>query len=117
MYMANYGTGRLPIGDTLFAGGGSSTTTIYTQNLPPYTPSGSVASSFSGSVRVVGVATSGTGTGGAYQAGPYAFNAATFTVDGGVSSTFSGNAQGGTSTPILTYSPALVAGVVMIRAA
>lgn len=119
LYMLNQGTGRLPIADTRFAAGGSWSSSLVTANLPPYTPAGSVGSSFSGSVTVYGVLDpSGTGT-GTSVAGPGggSANIKTYPVSGSVSSAFYGSPQGGSNAPFQTYSPALVAGVVMIRAA
>lgn len=120
MFMLNQGTARLPIGDTLFAGGGAPSITLATPNLPPYTPSGGIASSFSGSVVYNGARAPAL-VGDNFQtyapAGSITGNTGQWSVTGTVSSTFFGSPQGGVSSPLSTYPPALVAGVVMIRAA
>jgi hypothetical protein len=112
------GAGRISSAATGFSGssvgsaGGGQTTTLGTSNLPPYTPSGSVASNLGGSFTkgiLVGgavpplVAVGGAASGG--QAG-----------DISVSSVLTGNAQGGTSEPLTNLPPAYIGGIVMIRA-
>lgn len=77
---------------------GEATTVLATANLPPYTPSGSVSSSFSGSVTIR--YTNGS-FGGNYSALTLDSQVGTsvFPLSGSVLSSFSGTPQGGTSTP------------------
>lgn len=77
---------------------GEATTVLATANLPPYTPSGSVSSSFSGSVTIR--YTNGS-FGGNYSALTLDSQVGTFVfpLSGSVLSSFSGTPQGGTSTP------------------
>ena len=80
-------------------GNSSEHSTLVTANLPPYTPSGGVASSSSLSNVLftngtVDVSTSGSA---AYQPSGYANIT--------ITSTFTGSAQGGTSTPVRTVPP------------
>lgn len=90
-------------GQTLGAALDKQTNTLLTTNLPPYTPSGSVASSFSGG-------TVGTSTQTLQAAGSSA-SALINPASGAVSSSFTGNAQGGTSTPVNNVQPAQVSGI------
>jgi microcystin-dependent protein len=88
---------------TLGGSGGSETKTLITNNLPPYTPSGSVAvTSNSGSqVGFLNIVTTGpsqyggTGT-GASLTQPI------------INGTFTGAAQGGTSTPFAIVAPTII---------
>lgn len=93
--------------DALGDAGGAQSRTLVTANLPPYTPEGSISGS-----TVVGwvvdqyqppgggaknaVSTITTGSGG---------NSVTLTTTG----SFTGSAQGGTSTPVVTVQPTIVA--------
>lgn len=97
--LAAAGSGSELSSRSLGASVGEEASTLITANLPPYTPSGSVASSFSGSVTL-------NRTAGNWDNAKYTALCvdnlgvqSTFGVTGSVSSTFSGNAQGGTSTP------------------
>lgn len=98
---------------SLGAIGGGETQVLVTANLPPYTPSGSVASSFSGSVTLN--RTSGNWDNAKYTAlcvdnlGVQS----TFGVTGSVSSTFSGNAQGGTSNAFGVVQPTIICNYIM----
>lgn len=90
-----FGTAPTALG----AAGGAQDQTLITANLPPYTPSGSVSTTTSGTDGVVQnsgpVNIGGTGSGGTLQAI-------------GSTSTFTGNAQGGTSSPITTLPPTIL---------
>jgi microcystin-dependent protein len=97
---------------TLGAAGGGETSTLLTTNLPPYTPSGGVISTFSSTNVVVsfGQTPTGVNVGSAisvYSSGNY------ITANGTVSSTFAGNSQGGTSTPVRTVPPTIVCNYIM----
>lgn len=94
---------------TLGAASGAESKTLLTANLPPYTPSGSVAinSITSGGNTTYGWTGSGTVTGGggstsAPQSGSFT------TINGGTAS-FTGTAQGGTSTAFPTLPPMMLA--------
>lgn len=92
-------------GDSLGEAGGAQSRTLVTANLPPYTPSGSVSTSISGqSGKTVGSSF------GTVQSG----NTVTAVLGGefmnlSASSSFTGTAQGGTSTPVVTVQPTIVA--------
>jgi hypothetical protein len=83
---------------TLGSSLGAARRTLLTANLPAYTPTGTIASSFSSSLFA------GTFSGGAGSAGnSFPQNATPLT--GSVTSTFTGTAQGGTSAPLDAISP------------
>jgi hypothetical protein len=94
--LTNAGSGIT--GTTLGATGGAEKQTLLTANLPPYTPSGSVATTISGNFIQ-------NGAGGTFQG----VNSGAFPEIPTATSTFTGNAQGGTSTPVVTVSPTIVA--------
>jgi hypothetical protein len=113
-YTLNQGTSRLTSagsgldGDTRFANKFTQTKTLITANLPPYTPSGSVALNF-GSAQYLTLGAGGpapsivtTGNG---------FSPPTPTAS------FTGSAQGGTSTPFGVIGTGTVSGITLIRAA
>jgi hypothetical protein len=110
-YTLNQGTGRLTTagsgldGNTLFANKFTQSYTIVVSNLPPYTPSGNVATTFPGAsfapIFGGGGTTNGLSLGG----------------NTNLSSTFTGAAQGGTSTPFGVVGPGTVSGITLIRAA
>jgi microcystin-dependent protein len=88
-------------GTTVGATGGAQSRTLATPNLPPYTPSGTVATSISHNAAVNN---GGSGTPGPFSQALNAEGAATISA----SSTFTGTPQGGNSTPIMTLPPAIV---------
>ncbi|RED36200.1 hypothetical protein BJ123_108135 [Rhodopseudomonas thermotolerans] len=99
----------IPGGVSLGAAAGSATKTLITDNLPPYTPSGSVASSFSGSVSYSRYTTQ-TQIGADFRSftpspGDTSLGTGGWTVSGTVTSTFTGSPQGGTSTPLNVVPP------------
>lgn len=96
-------------------GTGAQSATLVTGNLPPYTPAGSVAttSTTSDVMHTTGLVSTTTGTAGVnFTAG----NPSGGTTLSGVSSsgTLTGTAQGGTSTPVSTVQPTLVANCVVL---
>jgi hypothetical protein len=86
--------------------GGGQASQLATTNLPPYTPTGTIAIS-NGIYGYTDPNESASGS-GAVQAG--------LTL-GAITATFSGAAQGGASTPFTNLPPAYIGGLVMIRAA
>ncbi len=91
--------------------GGSQTQTLVTANLPPYTPSGLVSGTVSGSAFANFFST-GTGS----QANVYSPSTGTASplqVTGTFSGALAGNAQGGTSTPFATVQPSIVCNYIM----
>jgi hypothetical protein len=94
---------------TLGAFCGSQSQTLLTSNLPPYTPSGSIAANFPNTVG--GSAPNIFLNGGCCIGLGGASSGATPQSIAGVNipSTFSGAAQGGTSTPFSTVSPTMLA--------
>jgi microcystin-dependent protein len=110
----NQGTGRVTTGNggvdgnTNLAGGGTPNITLVTANLPAYTPSGNIVSSAASQNQGLSVSGGGTiiatpGSGSNYGIP--------------VNSVFTGNAQGGTSQPLLIVNPAYVGGLTLIRSA
>lgn len=89
--MGGVDNGLLPGGTVLGALLGSATRVLITANLPPYTPTGTIAGSF------------GTGNGGNGTIG-----ASGFVVTGFSAATFVGVAQGGTSTAFSIVQPTLI---------
>lgn len=114
----NQTTGRLTSsqggvdGNTIFASSGLQTTTLGTLNLPPYTPSGSVASAVTNFANLWCV-TNGSAqySGGSQQPAPSGQSTPT------IASNFTGTAQGGTSQPFSNVPPTYIGGITMIRAA
>lgn len=107
-------------GQTLGAvnpGGTGQTTTLITANLPPYTPNGTITTTFPaspGGETPYFITPGGTPVGyGGTSTGATAFSMANLNIP----STWSGIAQGGTSTPINNVQPAQVTGLSVIRAA
>ncbi len=100
--MGNTAAGRyanVPVvsGDTITAGSvlGSTTNTLVTANLPPYTPAGSIVIGGSQIISPLNFTGGGAGTGGAGTA----INNANFTILGSnFTGTWTGTPQGGTST-------------------
>lgn len=90
-------------GDTLGATGGGETQTLVTANLPPYTPSGTNASSNSTATFWTG-GTAGLSQ-GASTSTPNNASLATVTV---AAQTFTGAAQGGTSTAFGVVQPTII---------
>jgi hypothetical protein len=117
--MGNTAAGRLiatyfgTAATVLGAAGGNQSATLFTANLPPYTPAGSVASIFSnGSASFTG--SLGLVNGASGSSFPVATNSggvaiANATVTGTVASTLTGTAQGGTSTPFGLVQPTILA--------
>ena len=78
------------------------TNTLLTTNLPPYTPSGTVATTISGGYLGGNTILNAAGGNQAFAGNPQAIVA---------SSTFTGAAQGGSSTPVNNVQPSQVAGI------
>ena len=94
--ITNAGSGI--VGTTLGASSTAQTVTLGTANLPPYTPAGSIAVSYTSSIAITnGVAAV---SGGALSAA--------ITATTGVTASFTGTAQGGTSTPFSNVQPTLI---------
>jgi len=94
--ITNAGSGI--VGTTLGASSTAQTVTLGTANLPPYTPAGSVAVSYTSSIAITnGVAAV---SGGALSAA--------ITATTGITASFTGTAQGGTSTPFSNVQPTLI---------
>jgi hypothetical protein len=114
-YTLNQGTGRLTSagsgldGNTFLSLKTTQSNTLGTSNLPPYTPSGSVASS-----GTLPGSSLGPFTGTAGGVNLYSTSGSTVIP---VSSSFTGNPQGGTSTPFGIIGTGTVAGLTLIRAA
>jgi hypothetical protein len=90
---------------------GAETATLIAANLPPYTPSGTVASTFTTSDSGVALGQTPIGVG---SSGQSTFAAGSFhTITGAVSSAFNGSPQGGTSTPFSQYQPTFWANVMV----
>ncbi|WP_156186846.1 hypothetical protein [Afipia felis] len=113
--MGNSAAGRLTStyfgsdATVLGASNGGESSTLVTANLPPYTPSGTVASTVIGSVTVTGYATSfATGSGDAAHPAMNSNGNSTYSVSGTASGSLSGVAQGGTSTPFANVQPTLL---------
>jgi microcystin-dependent protein len=95
---------------TLGGSGGSETKTLVTANLPPYTPSGSVSTTFpdtiSGSTGIYGFSPGGPTVG----YGGTATGATAIHIGGtAMSGTFTGTAQGGSSTAFAILQPTIIA--------
>ena len=86
---------------------GVSTRTLLTSNLPPYTPSGSVATTV-GTIPVQGFAQTGVSVSGAVSQGSNNGGLSQLSLTGSASSTFTGTAQGGTSTPFGIVQPTIL---------
>ncbi|MDQ5882074.1 MAG: hypothetical protein QG616_1906 [Pseudomonadota bacterium] len=83
------------------------TVTLATENLPPYTPSGSLsAARWSGPTGRTKFAV--TTVGGAGYSGESVFWTGSQDIDLSVQSTFTGTAQGGTSTPVKVAQPTIL---------
>ncbi len=82
-------------GVALNGSGGAETHTLVTANLPPYTPSGIVTGTVPLTYQNILPATGGTTVGTPSGTEP-------------ITATFAGNAQGGTSTPVITVQPTIV---------
>lgn len=110
-YTLNQGTGRLTTagsgldGTTLFANKLTQAYTIVIANLPPYTPSGSVAVSALPLTNV------------SFGGNTFVPNSVAFGGSIAQSASFTGTAQGGTSTPFGLIGTGTVAGITLIRAA
>lgn len=95
------------------AAGGVDNRTLGTANLPPYTPSGSVASSVSSAV--VSLQSTSNGGQNAFATSSTVGGSANMTGALGitVSSSFTGSAQGGSSTPFGTVQPTIILNKIM----
>jgi microcystin-dependent protein len=106
------GSGSFTTGNnTLGSTGGAEVHTLVTANLPPYTPSGTVSNSVSTVIRSTGISYSAGGT-GAWMTVPdgFASNLGNQNLSGiTVSSSFTGAAMGGTSSPLDTTQPTMLA--------
>ena len=99
-----FGSDSTQLGST----GGTQSRALATVNLPPYTPSGTIAngaiSISSNTVSVAGTGNNNGGGGGVFSA--MSSLAATITASQSTS-TFAGNSQGGTSAPFATVQPTI----------
>lgn len=95
---------------TLGAVGGLESSTLVTSNLPPYTPSGSVSGSATGSdtVLVSGNLQQNLASGGNGFGWSNAATIKTLTAALSWAGSFAGSAQGGTSTPVRTVPPMMI---------
>lgn len=93
-------------GTTIGATGGTETSTLATANLPPYTPSGSIANgAISPSINGFWIAGGGSQVGVGSSYGVYSGVSVSFSQG---PSTFTGNAQGGSSAAFSNLPPAIV---------
>jgi len=102
-------TTATPDGNTIGAVAGAQTATLLTANLPPYTPAGSIASSWAVQVKAFGAG----GINAMTPPGAGGTNAGDYTV----TSTFTGTPQGGTSTPVNTVQPSIIVGCLLFAGA
>ena len=100
----------------LGAYGGRETHTITTAQLPPYTPSGTVATSTSGTVPVQGNAT-GTSVPNKVYYGKNDTAAIDLPITVSSSSSFTGNAQGGTSAAHNNTQPTMICNYILFAGA
>lgn len=84
----------------LGAEGGSQSSTLITANLPPYTPAGSVSSTFEGVGQFARI-----GIPNILKVGNSGTDIDNTSLGGGVTSTFTGTPQGGISAPVTTLPP------------
>lgn len=94
---------------SLGATGGNESVTVQTENLPPYTPSGSVSSvtlTYTRYNSLVGVGTDGPQFSNVWQ------NTSTQNTST-VTPTFTGSPQGGTSTPLMNVQPTIVCNYIL----
>jgi microcystin-dependent protein len=105
-----------PDANTLGGKGGSQSSVLSTANLPPYTPSGTIAvsngaiSGTANNVILSGTSGSGVGGGGAFGVGG---NASLSISQGATTATFSGSAQGGTSVAFSNMQPTIACNYIM----
>jgi microcystin-dependent protein len=92
-------------GTVLGNGGGSQISTLFTVNLPPYTPSGTNSSTTVGVVFTTAQVFNSTSSAQAVTTIGSGASTANFTVPG---QGFTGNAQGGTSTAFTNLPPAII---------
>lgn len=98
----------------LGAVGGGQSATLVTANLPPYTPSGTIGVSSSGTVTTNGVNSgSATGSGSAFLPAMLSNGTTTYPLSLSVTASFSGTPQGGTSNPIRTVPPTIICNYIM----
>lgn len=105
-------------GQTLGASQDKQNNTLITGNLPPYTPSGTVASviNYGGGLQNGSAIIT---PGGNVGVGGSATGGTTLALNGNllVASTFTGSVQGGTSTAVNNVQPGQVTGIAVVRAA
>lgn len=112
------GSGRLTSsqggldGTTIFAGGGQQAVTLFTSNLPAYTPVGTITN---GAISMPNISFVIANAGADCPGGGSVGGAVTPNFSQGTS-TFTGNAQGGTSFPSENVPPGFISGLMMIRA-
>lgn len=126
-YTLNQGTGRITTagsgldGNTLFASKFTQTYIIVVNNLPPYTPSGSVAGTIASlNINERSSSSAGSDITTAVSAGNSAgsnIGVTPVSASGTISGTLSGAAQGGLSAPFGVVGPGTISGITMIRAA
>jgi microcystin-dependent protein len=95
------------VGSTLGSAGGTQTKTLSTQNLPPYTPAGTITNGAINASQTIAALESSEPY--AIQGGnPFAMLASSAVTLSQSASTFAGTAQGGTSAPINGLPPLIV---------
>ena len=105
-----------PDGSTLGAKGGAQSSVLSTANLPPYTPSGTIAVSngaitgTANNVILSGTSGSGVGGGGAFGVGG---NASLSISQGTTTASFGGTPQGGTSVAFSNMQPTIACNYIM----
>jgi microcystin-dependent protein len=105
--LTNAGSGI--VGTTIGATGGAETQTLLTANLPPYAPSGTNSSTTSSGLFLQGGVSDNFGS----IAGSGQFDNLTKANVTAPAATFTGTAQGGTSTPVKTVPPLIVANFIL----
>ncbi len=113
--MGGSAAGRLATavaGTTLGAVGGGEIRTLVTGNLPPYTPSGAISGTGTSNTIIVNpntiISIQGAGGGSLLGLG-WNSGGALQSIGSVVSYSFAGTAQGGTSTPVVTQPPTIIA--------
>ncbi len=97
-------------GGTLGATGGVQNKTLLTANLPPYTPSGTIAVTAHATINHLASNSVGGAGLDVYEVSAGSGTTLPVVID---SQTFTGNAQGGTSTPVATVQPTIVCNYIM----
>jgi hypothetical protein len=105
------GCSLLGVRNSIGSGGGAAASTLAVVNLPPYTPTGTVATSTSISHNAA-INGGGSGTPGPFTAALNAPGGATITATS--TSTYTGNAQGGTTTAFDNAQPSVMCAKLLV---